>query len=286
MTSGTGEGEVVERGSHLPERFEGGLSSAALGGGPPPMGGGAHSASSTAVGGEAAAANSSGGSAAGGAGPGGGGGASHLPEAVKEQIGNLLGSGVAERIKEGLGHVVDQLNNQSELKENLKNAVPRYFLASRSYAQFRIPDMPATQEEFDRDRQKYPDFRCSYSSIKGPLVCFGPPEKDNFYVLHYNGFIYEVNLLARGSEGADPGASEVGHMDPLAGAGGLSPKFRSEHTGGAGMVTGSSALKELVPGVQVQTQLVQAEAYFSSRPDFQMHKQIVGAEDEADWQLI
>lgn len=98
---GTGEGEVVERGSHLPE-----LAECAA----PPM---------------AAAANSSGGATAGGAGPGGGGGASHLPEAVKEQIGNLLGSGVAERIKEGLGHVVDQLNNQSELKENLKNAVPR-----------------------------------------------------------------------------------------------------------------------------------------------------------------
>ena len=36
------------------------------------------------------------------------------------------------------------------------------------------------------------------SQIKGPLVRFGPPEKNSFYVLHYNGFIYEVNFTEGG----------------------------------------------------------------------------------------
>ncbi|CAD7965610.1 unnamed protein product [Amoebophrya sp. A120] len=241
-------------------------------------------------------------------------------ENVKEQLGNLISSSgvVAERIKEGLNQVVDQFNNQSELKENLKSAVPRYFLASRSYAQWKVPDMPntSTEESNTWDRQKYPDFRAQHSSIRGPLVCFGPPEHDTFYVLHYNGFIYEVSMVASsgdhavaggsfGEDGATPSSGALLRGSFLTNQLQASPKLSATNTdttsslaGGGGTSSSSAAaasgqmigqhLKEVIPGVHVQatTHLVQAHAWFASRPDFQMHKQIVGADDEADWQLI
>ena len=46
-----------------------------------------------------------------------------------------------------------------KIQEALKSAVPRYFLASWSFAQFRVPDMPPSQEDpvtgMQWDKQTY-----------------------------------------------------------------------------------------------------------------------------------
>ncbi|CAD7955739.1 unnamed protein product [Amoebophrya sp. A25] len=219
-------------------------------------------------------------------------------ESVKDQIGQLFNTG-KERIKEltaqAVSTAVDQLNNTSELKETWKNAVPRYFLASRSYAQFRVPDMASNEDPY-QDRQRYPDFRAQQSGIRGALVCFGPPEKESFFVLHYNGFIYEVALTGKAeTQELDPKLNPMspgGDIKTPGAATAGAPATRARTTRASSLASAQlpadagAAMKELMPGVNVGTRLVQAQTWFASRPDFQMHKQIIGADDDSDWQLI
>ena len=66
---------------------------------------------------------------------------------------------------------LDQNDGGEKIKEALQNAVPKYFLASRSYAQYRVPDVASGPEEA-LDRTRFPDYRAQWSNIRGPLVCF------------------------------------------------------------------------------------------------------------------
>ena len=135
----------------------------------------------------------------------------------------------------------------------------------------------AGQGQFQSNQYHYGGYGPhNHCSIRGPLVCFGPPELNNFFVLHYNGFLYEVGINE--DDKYDPGA-------PI-----------------------SSSIESASSS---RTHLLGAYTWFSSRSDFKMSKanatvkpgpgQGSGAgarggasgkngsgadEDEEDWELV
>jgi len=232
------------------------------------------------------------------------GGATESAEKAKAAVAAVsIGAGVAAAAATTVGAHAEKLIG--EVGSQLQASVPRYFLASRSYAQFRIPDVPVmaglghenddvvmsaasgagsavsgmsgalgnlvngptshlnTHAADTWDRSQFPDFRAQSSSIRGPLVCFGPPEKNTLYVLHFNGFLYEVKMQVDGEDG------------------------QAVVSGGAegGAPPSSPGPKEAV--TSSRTQLLCAHTWFASHSDFQMSSSVEPPqEEEGEWQLI
>jgi hypothetical protein len=61
---------------------------------------------------------------------------SELPDALKE-IGVALKAGLEQTLESYVG-----TEDTDKLYDQIKTSIPRYFLATRSFAQFKVPDMP------------------------------------------------------------------------------------------------------------------------------------------------
>ena len=83
-----------------------------------------------------------------------------------------------------LGRVVEYTSgisspaDHSNILARSSALIPKYFQSCRAFALFKIPDTGG-------------DLRVSASPIAGPLCCFSKQTPNKFFVIHYNGLIYQ-----------------------------------------------------------------------------------------------
>lgn len=74
---------------------------------------------------------------------------------------------------------------QSKAADALRGLTPQLLADLRSFGQFHLPDMDGGQPAVDT--------RSKQSNIAGPILAFHKTEP-RLYILHYNGFLYEISF--------------------------------------------------------------------------------------------
>lgn len=114
------------------------------------------------------------------------GSASQTVHIFKLDEGKLVGSSqisaVLGRVAEYTSAITSPSDPASGGNQNIlvrsSSLIPKYFQSSRAFALFKIPDTGG-------------DLRVSSSPIAGPLCCFSKQCPNKFFVIHFNGLVYE-----------------------------------------------------------------------------------------------